>query len=156
MAPLIIIIVCFGITLLINKFLLNDRFSLSFIGRFSLAIMLIFTGIAHFAKTDLMIEMMPEFVPFKKKSVYLTGFLEVIASIGLLTQKFSKLTSIMLILLFLAILPANIIGSMREVKLGGMENGVNYLYFRIPLQLLFISWAYYFGIKINKTTPNKT
>ena len=156
MAPLIIIIVCFGITLVINKFLLKDRFNLSFIGRFSLAIMLIFTGIAHFAKTDLMIEMMPEIVPFKKESVYLTGFLEIIASIGLLTRKFSKLTSIMLILFFLAILPANITGSMREVKLGGMENGVNYLYFRIPLQLLFIIWAYYFGIKINKTTPNKT
>lgn len=130
MAPLIIIIiVCFGITLVINKFLLNDRFSLSFIGRFSLAIMLVFTGIAHFAKTDLMIEMLPEIVPFKKESVYLTGFLEIIASIGLLTQKFSKLISIMLILFFLAILPANIMGSMREVKLGGMENGVNYLFF---------------------------
>jgi uncharacterized membrane protein len=155
MAPLIII-VCFGITLVLNKFLLKTRFSLSFIGRFSLAIMLIFTGIAHFAKTDLMIEMMPEIVPFKKESVYLTGFLEIMASIGLLTRKFSKLTSIILILFFLAILPANITGSMREVKLGGMENGVNYLYFRIPLQLLFIIWAYYFGIKINKTTPKKT
>ena len=156
MAPLIILIVCFGITFLINKFLLKDRFSLSFIGRFSLAIMLIFTGIAHFAKTDLMIEMMPEIVPFKKETVYFTGFLEIMASIGLLTQKFSKLTSIILILFFLAILPANIIGSMKEVELGGMEKGVNYLYFRIPLQLLFIIWAYYFGIKINKTTPNKT
>ena len=156
MAPLIILIVCFGITFLINKFLLKDRFSLSFIGRFSLAIMLIFTGIAHFAKTDLMIEMMPEIVPVKKETVYFTGFLEIMASIGLLTQKFAKLTSIILILFFLAILPANIIGSMKEVELGGMEKGVNYLYFRIPLQLLFIIWAYYFGIKINKTTPNKT
>jgi len=156
MAPLIILIVCFGITFLINKFLLKDRISLSFIGRFSLAIMLIFTGIAHFAKTDLMIEMMPEIVPFKKETVYFTGFLEIMASIGLLTQKFTKPTSVILILFFLAILPANIIGSMKEVELGGMEKGVSYLYFRIPLQLLFIIWAYYFGIKINKTTPNKT
>ena len=156
MAPLIILIVCFGITFLINKFLLKDRISLSFIGRFSLAIMLIFTGIAHFAKTDLMIEMMPEIIPFKKETVYFTGFIEIMASIGLLTQKFAKLTSIILILFFLAILPANIIGSMKDVELGGMEKGVNYLYFRIPLQLLFIIWAYYFGIKINKTAPNKT
>lgn len=118
--------------------------------------MLIFTGIAHFTKTDLMIEMMPEIVPSKKEAVYFTGFLEIMASIGLLAQKFAKLTSIILILFFLAILPANIIGSMKEVELGGMEKGVNYLYFRIPLQLFFIIWAYYFGIKINKTTPNKT
>ena len=156
MAPLIILIVCFGITFIINKFLLKDRLSLSFIGRLSLAIMLIFTGIGHFAKTDLMIEMMPEIIPFKKETVYFTGFIEIMASIGLLTQKFAKLTCIMLILFFLAILPANIIGSIKEVELGGMEKGVNYLYFRIPLQILFIVWAYYFGIKKIKLRPTKS
>ncbi|MCW5517951.1 hypothetical protein [Muriicola sp. Z0-33] len=154
MAPLILLIASFGITLAINKLLLNRRLHLSFIGRLSLAIMLLFTGIAHFTSAELMIQMLPEFVPFKKETVYLTGIIEITASIGLLTKQRSKLTSIMLVLFFLAILPANIIGSIREVKLGGMENGVNYLYFRIPLQLLFIIWAYYFGIKINKTTPN--
>ena len=155
MAPLIILIVCFGATFLINKFLLKSHLSLSFIGRISISLMLIFTGIGHFVKTDLMIEMIPEIVPFKKETVYLTGMLEIIASIGLLTQKFARMTSIMLILFFIAILPANIIGSIKEVELGGMENGNNYLYFRIPLQLLFIIWAYYFGIKINKNSPDK-
>ncbi|MBL4655553.1 MAG: hypothetical protein JKY33_07005 [Bacteroidia bacterium] len=114
--------------------------------------MMLLAGIAHFVKTDLMVEMMPEIVPFKKETVYLTGILEIVASIGLLTQKFARMTSIMLILFFLAILPANIIGSIKEVELGGMEKGINYLYFRIPLQLLFIIWVYYFGIKINRTT----
>ena len=155
MAPLIILIVCFGIIFLINKFTLKGKLTLSFIGRASLAIMLIFTGIAHFTKTGSMIQMLPDFIPFKKETVYLTGILEIMASIGLLTQKFARMTSIMLILFFLAILPANIIGSIKEIELGGMEKGVNYLYFRIPLQLLFIIWIYYFGIKINKTTPNK-
>ena len=155
MAPLIILIVCFGITFIVNKFLLEDRISLSFIGRLSLAIMLIFTGIGHFAKTDLMIEMIPDIIPFKKETVYFTGIIEIMASIGLLTQKFAKLTSIMLIVFFLAILPANIIGTIKEVELGGMDKGVNYLYFRIPLQILFIIWVYYFGIKKEKTMPNK-
>jgi len=120
-----------------------------------MAILLIIAGIAHFVKTDLMIEMMPEIVPFKKEIVYLTGILEIMASIGLLTQKFSRMTSIMLIVFFLAILPANVIGSIKEVELGGMEKGINYLFFRIPLQLLFIIWTYYFGIRINTAIPNK-
>ncbi len=34
----------------------------------------------------------------------------------------------------------------KEVNLGGMENGAMYLFFRIPLQVIFIAWAYYFGI----------
>ena len=46
----------------------------------------------------------------------------------------------------MAILPANIIGSFKKVELGGMENGPGYLYFRVPLQLLFVGWTYYFGI----------
>lgn len=113
--------------------------------------MLIFTGMTHFTKTDLMIEMMPEIVPIKLELIYLTGCLEIMASIGLLIHKYSKITSVMLIIFFLSILPANVIGSLKEVALGGMQHGVNYLYFRIPLQLLFVFWAYYFGITKNKT-----
>jgi len=148
-APLITLVVCFAIIFLINKYILKDKLSLSLVGRASLAIMLIFTGIAHFARTENMIQMLPEFIPFKMEIVYVTGILEISAAIGLLIQKLSKLTSILLIIFFLAILPANIIGSIKQVSLGGMEKGISYLYFRIPLQMLFIYWTYYFGIKKN-------
>lgn len=51
--------------------------------------MLVFTGVAHFVKTDLMIEMIPDFIPFKKETVYLSGLIEIIAAIGLF-KKYSK------------------------------------------------------------------
>ena len=100
--------------------------------------------------TESMIQMLPEFIPYKKETVYLTGILEISASIGLLIQRLSKLTSILLIVFFLAILPANIVGSIKQVNFGGMAKGVSHLYFRIPLQVLFIFWTYYFGIKKNE------
>lgn len=150
MAPLIFLLVSFAIFFVVNKFVLNEKFSLSFIGRTALAIMLIVTGIAHFTSTDLMVEMMPDFMPAKKEIVYFTGVCELLAVIGLLWDKTAKLTSVLLIIFFIAILPANIIGSIKQVQLGGMENGAIYLFFRIPLQFLFIFWAYYFGIRINK------
>jgi uncharacterized membrane protein len=103
------------------------------------------------AKPDLMIEMMPDFLPYKRETVYLTGILELLAVIGLLIDKTAKLTAVLLIVLFISILPANIVGSLKQVNLGGMENGAMYLLFRIPLQILFIAWTYYFGIKINKS-----
>ena len=115
-----------------------------------MALMLVATGIAHFTSTDLMIEMMPEFLPAKREIVYFTGICELLAVIGLLWNKTAKLTSVLLIIFFLSILPANIVGSIKEVRLGGMENGVMYLLFRIPLQIFFILWAYYFGIRINQ------
>ena len=133
-----------------NKFTLKGKLTLSFVGRAALAIMLIFTGIAHFTMTESMIQMLPEFIPLKKEIVYLTGILEISASIGLLIQRLSKLTSILLIVFFLAILPANIVGSIKQVDFGGMAEGVSHLYFRIPLQVLFIFWTYYFGIKKNE------
>jgi uncharacterized membrane protein len=150
MTPLIILLISFGLLFVINKFLLGGKLSLSFVGRISLAIMLLATGIAHFTDTDAMVEMIPEFMPFKREIVYLTGVLELSAAAGLLISKTAKLTSILLIIFFISILPANIIGSIKQVNLGGMENGAVYLFFRIPLQFLFIFWAYYFGIRLNK------
>lgn len=150
MAPLIILLVSFGIIFLINKLFLNRRLSLSFCGRISLSIMLLFTGITHFTNTGLMIQMLPDFFPIKKEIIYFTGVLELLAAAGLVIAKFSRLTSILLIIFFLLVLPANIIGSIKQVRLGGMESGVNYLYFRIPLQVFFILWTYFFGLLKNK------
>ncbi len=150
MTPLIILLTSFGVFFAINKFLLGEKFSLSLVGRAALAIMLIATGIAHFTNTDLMIQMMPDFMPAKRELVYFTGVCELLAVVGLLWNKTAKLTAVMLIIFFIAIMPANIIGSLKEVQLGGMENGVMYLFFRIPLQVLFIVWTYYFGIYLRK------
>jgi uncharacterized membrane protein len=112
--------------------------------------MLLFTGNAHFFKTDEMVQMMPDFVMYKTGWVYLTGGIELLAAGGLLYQRTTLFTSIALIAFFVLILPANIIGSMKRVELGGMQNGHGYLYFRIPLQILFVLWTYYFGIRPHK------
>ncbi|HEX9963252.1 MAG TPA: DoxX family protein [Pyrinomonadaceae bacterium] len=150
MAPLIVLLGSFGILFIINRFLLKDRWSLSRLGRISLALMLLLTGAAHFTETDLMVEMMPEFMPLKRETVYFTGVIEFLAAIGLIINKTSKAAAILLIIFFVAVLPANIVGSLKQVNLGGMENGAAYLFFRVPLQIFFILWAYYFGVRINK------
>ncbi len=100
--------------------------------------------------TEPMIQMLPDFIPLKKETVYITGIFEILASIGLLIPRLSKLTSILLIVFFIAIFPANIVGSIKQVNFGVMAIGVSHLYFRIPLQILFIFWTYYFGIKTNE------
>ena len=121
--------------------------SVSIIGRTAMAVMLLFTGVAHFTSTALMEQMVPDIFPQKTIVIYVTGIIEILAAWGLIIPKLARLTSILLILFFLAVLPANIVGSMKMVELGGMENGPAYLWFRIPLQFLFIGWTYFFGIK---------
>lgn len=154
MSALIILIVSFTFLWALNTYVIGHYFSIRQIGRISLAIMLLFTGTAHFYKTSEMVQMMPDFLPYKTEIVYLTGVLEILGAVGLVIERTAKLTSIALILFFLAVLPANIIGSMKQVQLGGMENGPAYLYFRIPFQILLIWWAYYFGIRLKKNSSN--
>lgn len=150
MAPLIFLLGTFTILFLVNRFLLNGRLTLSFIGRVAMAVMLTVTGIAHFVITDQMVAMLPDAMPAKRELVYFTGVCELAAVIGLLWTKFSKLTSIMLIIFFIAILPANIADALKGDS-GGFGHGPAYLLIRIPEQVLYIWWVWYFGVRRNKT-----
>ena len=155
MPTLIILISSFCLIWLLNKYVAKNILSVSLTGKIAMAIMLLFTGTSHFFKTPEMVQMMPDFLPYKIQLVYFTGALELAFAIALLLPRYAKWTSIALILSFLAILPANIIGSFKKVHLGGMENGPAYLYFRIPLQVLFMGWAYYFGIHLHERQRKK-
>ena len=148
MTPLIILITTFGILWALNRFALNHKLSLSQLGCISLAGMLVATALAHFFKTGEMVQMMPSLVPYKTEIVYATGVFEIVAAALLINRRTARVTSVLLILFFLAVLPANVIGSLKQVPLGGMEYGPEYLYFRIPFQLLLIWWTYYFGIRL--------
>ena len=147
MVPLVVLIASFVGFWIVNKYLLKEKYSASFIGRVALALMLLMTGSAHFFKTDVMIQSMPDMIPYKRELVYITGVIELLAAIGLLFERTARLTSILLIIFFICILPANVAGSLKHVELGGMENGPMYLWFRVPLQVLFIWWTYFFGVK---------
>jgi uncharacterized membrane protein len=147
MAPLIILLVTFAVLYLIDRFILGGRLGLSFIGRAAMAVMLIATGISHFTNTEELIAIMPDMMPAKRELVYFTGVCELAAVPGLLWTKTARLASILLLIFFILVLPANIAGSFKSVNFGGMEYGPIYLLFRVPLQILFVWWVWFFGIK---------
>ena len=149
MEPLVILIVVFIITLLTTK-AIKKVWLYSFAGCVAMSVMLLFTGVSHFLYPEGMALMLPGFIPFKKEVIYLTGVIEIAAAVGILIPRYRKLTAWLLIVFFLAILPANIHAAINHVNLRTATfdgNGVNYLWFRVPLQIFFIAWVYYFGIK---------
>ena len=116
-----------------------------------MSMMLVFTAIGHFAFTKGMSMMIPKFIPLKESFVYLTGIFELLLAIGLLIPKLKVLSGWSLILFLLLMLPANIYASFNNVNYqkGTLDgNGLVYLWFRIPLQILFIIWAYISTIRI--------
>jgi uncharacterized membrane protein len=149
MKPLLVLILSFLIALGITR-LTNGQYEPMLSARIAMAIMLVFTSIAHFAFTRGMIMMMPAFIPFKKELVYGTGFIEVIAAAGLLIPGWQHATGWLLIVFFIILLPANINAAINHVdyQKGTMTgNGAAYLWFRVPLQLLFIGWVYLSAIR---------
>jgi len=149
MKPLLILLTGFGISLVVLKFI-NGIWQLPLAGCIGMSVMLVFTAIGHFAFSKGMEMMLPPTIPFKKAIIYITGLIEMAAAIGLLLPSFWQLTGWLLVLFFIAILPANISASVRNVNfqkatLNG--SGLTYLWFRIPLQLFFIAWVYWFAIR---------
>ena len=93
MAPLIILLVTFGVLYLLDRFALRGRIGLSLAGRMAMAAMLVATGISHFTNAEEMIAMMPDFVPAKRGLIYFTGICELAAVIGLVWNKTARLAS---------------------------------------------------------------
>lgn len=148
MKPLLVLLIVFGFATVISKIFFH-QWNFDFCGNLAMGVMLFFTAIAHFAFNKGMAMMLPPFIPFKKQVVYLTGLIEILAGIGLLIKPYRHMTSVLLIIFFILILPANIYAAIKGVdheKGNYAGNGLKYLWFRMPLQIFFIEWVWYFGI----------
>lgn len=149
MKPLIVLTIVFCIVLIVTKFL-GGEYNISLSGRIAMSAMLIFTAIGHFVYTKGMSMMLPDGMPFKTEIVYLTGMIEIIAAIGLLIPNLRLITAWLLIVFFICVLPTNIYSAIRHLNYQtGTFNGKGpiYLWFRIPLQILFMVWTYLSAIK---------
>ena len=143
MKPFIVLILLFLISLVITRIFKNKvNYPLS--GRVAMSVMLLFPkGMAM---------IIPDFIPGKIFLVYLTGVIEITAAIGLLIPKLVKLTSWMLIAFFILVLPANIYAAIYNIDYQNANfegPGLEYLWFRVPFQLLLIAWVYFCGIYYN-------
>jgi uncharacterized membrane protein len=158
MAPLLVLLITFVLAVFAVK-IIHKKYDMLLAARIAMSVMLIFTAIGHFTYTEGMTMMIPDFIPFKTQLVYLTGFIEILAAIGLHIPRLRVLTAWLLILFFVLLLPANIHAAIKHVDFqkGTFEgNGVNYLWFRVPLQLLFIMWTYISSIQYRTKPTNRS
>lgn len=149
MKPLIVLLTVFIIAVAFLKLIIGE-YDLALSGRIAMSVMLLFTALGHFKFDQGMAMMLPEYVPFRLKIVHLTGLIELAATVGLLLPNFKIITAWLLILFFILILPANIYAALQKVdyqKATYNGAGPSYLWFRIPLQILFILWVYFSAIE---------
>jgi uncharacterized membrane protein len=114
--------------------------------RAGLAIMFLFTAAAHFTDTkhDLA-AMIPAPLPKGLWLIYLTGLLEIAGAIGLLVPRFQRIAGICLVILLLAMFPANVNAALTGIPLRGEPPTP--LWLRLPIQLLFIGAIWWTSIR---------
>jgi uncharacterized membrane protein len=113
--------------------------------RGALAIILLVTSSAHFTsmKHDLAAMIPP---PFANSMwiIYLTGVLEIAGAIGLLIPRTRRLAGIGLVLLLIAMSPANVHAALNGIPLGG--ESPTPLWLRTPEQLLYIGLVWWTAV----------
>jgi uncharacterized membrane protein len=112
--------------------------------RVGLAVMLVFTAVAHFnsMRADL-VRMVPPGVPNPELIVTLTGICEVLGGIGLLVPWTRRAAAAALITFLIAVLPANVHAAREGLTVAGAA--ATPLWPRVALQLLFIGLVWWSG-----------
>ena len=111
------------------------------ISKYILAGVFILGGINHFVMTDFYLRIMPPYLPAPLFLVYLSGFLETGFGIALLVPKTSRRAAWGIILLLIAVYPANIYMAMNTELFPDINPLIIYL--RLPLQIVLIAWAFW-------------
>lgn len=99
-------------------------------------------GLYHFVNPALYLRMMPSYLPWHLFLVYFSGFCEAALGLLLLVPKYARLAAWGLIALLVAVFPANVQMALNPQLFPDIPPLV--LWLRLPLQAVFIAWAYLF------------
>ena len=115
-------------------------------GRGALVIMFLFTGFSHFSRLKYYFAaLIPEPLPNGLWIIYLSGAFEIAGAVGLLIPRTRRLAGVCLVLLLVAMFPANGNAIINGLPLGG--NAPTPLWVRAPMQLLYIGMVWWTSIR---------
>ena len=121
--------------------------------RFLLTFLMVGMGTLHFVMPEPFVQIMPAFLPWPLELVYTSGAFEILGGVGLLIPSVSRQAAWGLILLYIAVFPANVNMAVNQIQLEGMEVSPIFLWIRLPLQIGLIAWAWWFT-QPNPSTPS--
>lgn len=107
------------------------------------AVLMIVAGTTHFTMTATYAAIVPPYVPAPTLVVYVSGVLEILGGLGLLIPATRRAAAWGLVLLLVAVLPANINQALHNLQPPGLEMSQTMLWVRLPLQLVLIAWAWW-------------
>ncbi|HZH32233.1 MAG TPA: DoxX family membrane protein [Pyrinomonadaceae bacterium] len=115
---------------------------LKLLSKYALGLLFILGGLYHFVNPSLYLRMMPSYLPWHLFLVYLSGFFEAGLGLMLLVPRYTRLAAWGLIALLVAVFPANVQMALNPQQFPDIPPAA--LWLRLPLQAVFIAWAYWF------------
>ena len=115
-------------------------------GRAAFAVMFMFTGATHFTsmRHDYL-AMIPAGLPRSLGLIYLSGILEIAGGLGLLLPTTRRMAGAGLVLLLLAMFPANVNAALNDIPFrGGPPMS---LWARAPIQLAFVLGVWWTAVR---------
>jgi uncharacterized membrane protein len=104
----------------------------------------ILVGILHFANTTLFLNIMPPYLPFHLELVYLSGATEILLGSLLMLKKYQTYAAWGLVLLLIAVYPANIYLAFNKVPQEALEvSAFAVSWVRLPIQFVLLGLAYW-------------
>jgi uncharacterized membrane protein len=113
------------------------------ISLYVMAVFYIIAGVNHFISPDFYKKIMPPWLPWHYPLIYFSGVCEIVFGILLLFKQTRKQAAWAIIVLLVAVFPANI-----QMMLNYYHQQSPYLWIailRLPLQPLLMWWAYQFA-----------
>lgn len=103
----------------------------------------IYAGISHFRNPRFFLSITPNWVPFPGTINVIVGILEILFGTGLLIYETEIVAAWGIILLLIAVFPANVKHFQKARK---KNRNVLLTLIRLPLQLMLIWWAYQYTL----------
>lgn len=108
--------------------------------KYVLSIFMVVAGTMHFVNPEFYLKIMPPYLPFHKELVLISGVCEILLGCMLLVPKCSNLAAWGIIVLLIAVFPANIYLYQHQDILPASPL-IHLL--RLPLQGVLVLWAYW-------------
>jgi len=120
------------------------------ISRLVLSVFFILAGLNHFITPGVYLQMMPPYLPWPGGLIEISGVAEIAGGLGILYPPLRSAAAWGLILLLIAVFPANIQAAISGMSLGGKPISHSILLIRLPLQLLLIYWVFWSCLRRNR------
>jgi|TARA_B110000037_G_scaffold20247_1_gene21757 uncharacterized membrane protein len=110
---------------------------------YSLALLYSVVGVKHFTDLDFFLVIIPPYLPYPELLVYVSGFFEILFGVLLIPAKTRKYASLGLVVLLIAVFPANIYLFNSEIAQNIYGINRQFALIRLPYQIPLIVIAYW-------------